>query len=80
MQPHQRRILYRAEVVMAVVSACLFVLTIIDPTWVETLFDESPDDGDGSLEKSILLGCAAAATVLALALAWRERGRLHAEA
>jgi hypothetical protein len=65
---------------MAAVSACFFVLTLMDSMWIETLFDESPDDGDGSLEKWILLGCTAVATVLAGVLAWRERRRLQAEA
>lgn len=80
MQAHQRKLLYRAEILMAVVSVCLFVLTLIDPMWIETLFDGSPDDGDGSLEKWILLGSTAVATVLAGVLAWREHRRLQAEA
>ena len=51
MEQRHRRMLYRIEVAAAVVSATLFVLTCIDPQWVETLFGESPDSGDGSLER-----------------------------
>jgi hypothetical protein len=79
MQAQQRRLLYRAQIVIAIVSAGLFVLTLIDPMWIETLLDESPDDGDGSLERWILLGCTSAATVLAGVLAWRGRRRLGAD-
>jgi hypothetical protein len=78
MQADQRKWLYRAEIAMCIVSAALFVLTLIDPQWIETLFDESPDGGDGSFEQAILLGCTALATVLAGVLAWRERRRVSA--
>ncbi|MEJ8849533.1 hypothetical protein [Variovorax rhizosphaerae] len=77
MQQVHRQFLYRAEIAVAVVCACLFALTLVDPQWIETLFDESPDDGDGSLERWILLGCTSIGTVLAGALAWRERRRLR---
>jgi len=78
MQAHHRQWLYRAEIVIALVSAGLFVLTLVDPMWIETLFDESPDEGDGSLERWILLGCTSLAALIAAVLAWRERRRLAA--
>lgn len=79
MQQRRRRILLAAEIAACCVSAGLFVLTLIDPQWIETLFDESPDQGDGSVERWILLGCTFVATWLAGALAWREKRRLQAE-
>ena len=68
--------LYRAEVAASVVSAALFVLTLVDPQWIERWFDESPDNGDGSAERWIVAGCFLVAAVLAAALARRERRRL----
>jgi hypothetical protein len=77
MQVHDRRLLY-TEVAAAIVSAALFVLTLVDPQWIETLFDEAPDGGDGSLERGLLLGSTALATLVAALLAWREKRRLPA--
>lgn len=74
----RRQFLYWAEVVAAVVSACLTLLTAFDPQWIEHYFDASPDDGDGSLERWVLIACFSAATVLAAALARREKRRLIA--
>ena len=80
MEQRHRRMLYRAEVTAAVVSACLFVLTCIDPQWIETLFDESPDGGDGSLERWLLLTSTFVVAVIAAMLARRERRWLQAVA
>ena len=77
MNMRQRGLLYRAEVAAAIISACLFVLTLVDPQWIETLFDESPDGGDVSLERAILLSCTFLTTVLAALLARRERRLLQ---
>ena len=73
--PH--RWLYRAEIAASLLSAALFVLTMIDPQWIELLFDESPDGGDGSAERWILGSCFLLAALLAGALAWRQRSRLR---
>jgi len=78
MQPHRRILLYRAEIAAACVSICLFVLTLVDPQWIETVFDESPDGGDGSLERWILLCTTFVATMLAGVMAWREKRHLRA--
>jgi hypothetical protein len=80
MRIDHRRWLYRAALVAAATSAGLFVLTLVDPTWIETLFDEAPDGGDGSLERWILLGCTFVATVIAALLARAEKRRLQAAA
>ena len=68
--------LYRAEIATSLFSAALFVLTLVDPQWIEALFDESPDQGDGTAERWIVGGCFLVAALLAAALAWRERRRL----
>jgi hypothetical protein len=68
-----RRWLYRAEIAASLFSACLFVLTLFDPTWIERWFDESPDGGDGSLERWFVGGGFLVAALLAAALARRER-------
>lgn len=39
-------------------SACLLVLALIAPHWIERLLAVAPDGGDGSTEWAILLLCA----------------------
>jgi len=71
--PMSRVGLYRIEVAVALVSAALFVLTLVDPQWIERWFDESPDGGDGSFERWIVGGGFLVAALIAALLAWRER-------
>ena len=68
----QRMWLSRLAWVVSAVSACLFVVTLIDPQWIETLFDESPDGGDGSFERWVVGGSFLLASVIAAYVAWRE--------
>ena len=67
--------LYRAEIAASIASACLFVLTIFDPIWIERWFDKSPDAGDGSAERWLVGGGFLVASLLAALLARRERRR-----
>lgn len=69
--------LYRAEVAVSLISLVMFVATMIDPQWIETLFDESPDAGDGSVERWLVGGGFLLAALIAAALAWRERRRVR---
>ena len=69
--------LYRAEVAISLISVAMFVATMIDPQWIETLFDESPDGGDGSAERWLVGGGFLIAAVVAAVLAWRERRRVR---
>ena len=69
--------LYRTEVAAALVSAALFVLTLVDPQWIERWFDESPDGGDGSAERWIVGAGFLIAALLAAVLARRERRQLN---
>jgi ABC-type bacteriocin/lantibiotic exporter with double-glycine peptidase domain len=61
-----------AYIVAASLSAVTSVATIIQPQWFELLFDEAPDDGDGSLETIVAVVVAALACVAFSLLARRE--------
>jgi hypothetical protein len=67
---------YRAAIAALLLSTMLFVLTLVDPQWIERLFDESPDGGDGSAESWIVGASLLVAALASAALAWRERRRL----
>ena len=69
--------LYRAEVVVSAISVAMFVATMLDPQWIEILFDESPDGGDGSTERWLVGGGFLIAAAVAAMLAWRERRRVR---
>lgn len=73
-----RRTAYRIEIAVAIGSALLAVLTLVEPQWIERLFDASPDDGDGSVERWLVGGGFLVAALIAAALARRERRRLAA--
>lgn len=63
------------ELVLAAVAAMLTVVTAIWPTWIESLFEVSPDGGDGSAERLFALGWLAVAVLFSV-LARRDRRRL----
>jgi hypothetical protein len=63
------------EAVLAAVALVLTVVTAIWPTWIESLFEVSPDGGDGSAERLFALGWLAVAVVFS-ALARRDHRRL----
>jgi hypothetical protein len=64
--------IYRSSVGASAVSAGLFLLTLVEPAWIERLFDASPDGGDGSAERW-LAAAFLAASILAAGLALRTR-------
>jgi hypothetical protein len=72
-QTGRHQLIYRALVAISALSALLFVLTLFQPQWIEILFDETPDDGDGSFERWIVGGGFLIASVLAAFLARRQR-------
>ena len=72
MHPKTRMVI---EFVLAAIGAVLTVVTLIWPTWIETLLGESPDGGDGSVERLFALGWLAA-TVLFAVLARRDWRRV----
>jgi hypothetical protein len=71
------------EAAAAIVSAAVFLITLVEPRWFEMLFDDAPDDGDGSLEGWIALTCSLVASILFARLAsveWRRRSATHLSA
>ncbi len=61
----------RTELVMTVVFAVLAIVTAIWPTWIEALFEESPDAGSGLLEWGVV-GVFGLLAVAAAVLAGRD--------
>jgi hypothetical protein len=58
----------RIETVLAVVAGLLAVVTLVWPTWIETLFGLDPDAGSGAAEwwiVVVLAGVAVASGLLA---------------
>lgn len=43
------------ETLLAGLATGLAVVTLAWPTWIEMLFDEAPDGGDGSAERAFAL-------------------------
>ena len=63
--------------VLTVAFTALTIVTAIWPTWIETLFEASPDGGSGTLEMLIAVPFGIAAVVSGL-LAHRARHALEA--
>lgn len=62
------------EVGLAVLTACLFVLTLISRAWIEELFGVDPDSGSGALEWAIVVALAVATVALTVLarVEWRR--------
>lgn len=54
----------RIEFALAIASAALFLLTLVNSEWIEEVFGVEPDAGSGVLEWAITLGCLGASVVL----------------
>jgi hypothetical protein len=67
------------ESILGAATAVLAALTLVMPDWLEEMFGLDPDAADGSVERLIVLGLAAATVVLA-ALATTEWKRANAPA
>jgi hypothetical protein len=55
---------FRIEFALAIVSAFLFVLTLLTREWIEIVFGVEPDGGSGVLEWAITLAFLLAAVSL----------------
>jgi hypothetical protein len=75
-QVHRR---LRIEIALGVLSAVLFLLTLVTREWIELVFRVDPDHGDGSFEWLIFAATATVALGAAL-LARADWRRLHAAA
>jgi hypothetical protein len=71
---------YRIEFALAIVSAFLFVLTLVTREWVEMVFGVEPDGGSGALEWAIAFTFLVAAVSLFLLARRDRRGALLAGA
>lgn len=65
---------FRIEFTLAIVSAFLFVLTLVTREWIEIAFGVEPDGGSGVLEWAITFAFLLAAVSL-FALARRDQRR-----
>jgi len=63
------------ELALAVVAAVAGIVTFVYPTWFETLFEASPDEGSGALEWAFAIALIATSVVLSF-LARRDFQRL----
>jgi hypothetical protein len=72
--PRQLRPRFWFEAIAMMIGTVLTVVTLVFPTWIETLFGESPDNGSGQSEWFLaLLPLALAATSAVLAVReWRR--------
>jgi hypothetical protein len=59
--------------IASVIAVTLSVLSIVDPHWIETLFEASPDKGSGESEWWITAVFATAAVVALVVTRWRWR-------
>ena len=66
---HSISIRFWIEVILAACSAIATALSIVWPQWIEAIFEESPDGGDGSAERLVAVLFLAAT----IAFSWLAR-------
>ena len=59
--------------VASVVALVVVVVSLIDPQWIETLFDASPDEGSGESEWGITAIVVGFALLCLVVTGWRWR-------
>jgi hypothetical protein len=60
------RVRFWIEVILAVVTAALLLLTLISREWIEEVFGVEPDAGSGALEWAIVIALAVATVAFSL--------------
>lgn len=70
------------EAILAACSAVATMLSIVWPQWIEAIFEESPDGGDGSAERLVAVVFLAATIVFSWLARkeWRRNARERATA
>lgn len=63
-----------AEMVVALASSGAAIATLVEPEWIERLFDVAPDGGDGSLETWVVV---TACVIAGAVFGWRAAVRLR---
>jgi hypothetical protein len=74
----QARNRLRLEVGLAILSALLFVATVLWPEWIEIVFGVNPDSGNGSFEW-LIMELTAISAVVAIFLARADWRRLRSQ-
>lgn len=67
----RRQLRLHIEVVLAFVFALLAIVTVLDPQWIEQLFELDPDSGSGEAEWGLTAAFGVASLVASL-LAGRD--------
>ena len=65
------------ETGMAIVTSILFVITLVQRSWIETIFGVDPDSGSGALEW-LIVGALLVVTITLFTLASSEWHRARA--
>ena len=76
--PQRAGVRFWVESGLAVLTAALFVLTLVSHEWIEEIFGVDPDEGNGALEWAIVAALAVATvafTLLARA-EWKRRNAM----
>jgi hypothetical protein len=67
------RLWFYLEAILGILAAVLFVVTLINQEWIETIFNVDPDQGSGALEWIVVAGLAVVAIALGLAARYEWR-------
>lgn len=59
------RLWFYPEAILGIISGVMFVVTLFNRAWIETVFNVDPDQGSGTLEWLIVGGLLVATIVLA---------------
>jgi hypothetical protein len=63
---------FRIEIALASLSVLAFIVTLFWGNWIELIFGVDPDDGDGTLERVVVLVLTAATAIVMTYLARRN--------
>jgi hypothetical protein len=67
------RLWFYLEAILGIIAGVLFVVTLINQQWIETVFSVDPDQGSGALEWFVVGGLAVVAVALGLAARYEWR-------